>query len=1244
MGLNSLDTKVSVQGYISGAMDVTSPDVTLKFARGGFAPGTNGISNGALIAPSQKVPGTKTASIFYHPISVNYHGVNTDQTKKSQAFVNDKYLIHDGAPEVLAVFSFTKDDIESLLAAVYQAYVEDRCSMEFSKFMIRLVNQSDEKFLPFIKQGVAQNITDAENQLRAVETLVKICLDVNSSMNNLQTDALSNFAEKKYQSLNPDKVGLQGNGWFDPLGLLSKLGGDKKEISIKSNTAVLVQLLSVVSKILVNGASSIPLGKDSLFKGKLVSTRFVNDRHFVEQGLSNDDLVNMSRLSLSNERSRSFIYGIDEKGSYIEKLNIDLMKGVLPLQKAAYLVSILSNEFAVSAGLSRLDGTKLGQSFNTGAGWRNSFLGTEGMTDASTEASQVDSLVDYFVVNSEGKNRLTSENGVLLFDGNRIPSTEKRKNVFDAFVAGTTRFPVSKAENGSQRLANGLQAANNRFDLGLEFFRKLTCRDKQQKLTTPRGLFSRLLSDISDAMFDFKSSQRANSQQARELAFLSVIGNTSKTDTGKNSPTSVVKRILLRVMAQKAYQIQSSLDTASATTTDRQSQAKMPTNGKAINTNKLRFCMEDNKLTEDGSWSGAFNDLLLAMSDLPVSSGYARSSVVHTIKFAEAQFLSAMLSQQDGMIDKLVKIYIDLFDEATQFCLNDNVFSSIVTPDRLTKNSQIDGTLSLSLILESAIFLAAEFVDARISDKSPLQIKKKSFGANKNVISKEAIAQQIVFSPMEIEVKIGENSSTYFAAKSLKAVTKASDNNDFSSLFLPENRGFVIPEIGAMKQTTPISYDGQSQLTVKQIVDTFQDLITERELPAICMSIVAATAQHFSQVTAKYVSIGSQLLGESSRTNTSDAIVNFANTTLGSKFFSSLNNFSIDIANLRLRQLQREVISECGRNPKITLGEFRCLELFLKNGYAWSPNNQFLVVALPKDFVMKSLNENYSSTIDKNSNLGDEAMFLTVERTPVFGTKTDNFSTKFMIRSPIIDSESFDFFNSVIPKSIQDVVNNVSVDGVPGSKFIAGKSQKEEATETLFNEVASYLFKKMFSVISSIDLFASNIEDTESFSIDKNSATIAKKFAEAYGLSPSVFNTCFLFQEDGTAKISAENIVALTIEDFDLSDQNINVKLPPLKFGEAELFYDLFESIYFQTGTIQKRVFATTILDETVGIVVNDVNFPRKIDGEQLVTNNGIIIAGNVSQNLEKESQKNSTPAFDTYSVSLSSTEPLVNA
>ena len=194
MGLKTLEgTKLSLQAAISGASDVSSAGIIKKFALGGFSDSSNGIVNNAFVTPQSYFPGSKNSSLHVQKIQNNSEKSQIQESNEGESQINNKYAVNSSLPEPLAIFSFTKDDIPSLNAAIYQAYFEDRCSMVFSEKIIKKVRQQNEKFLSTILEKVKEETANASSNLSLIEQYLNSCLDVNRLHNNLQIEMEIHF-------------------------------------------------------------------------------------------------------------------------------------------------------------------------------------------------------------------------------------------------------------------------------------------------------------------------------------------------------------------------------------------------------------------------------------------------------------------------------------------------------------------------------------------------------------------------------------------------------------------------------------------------------------------------------------------------------------------------------------------------------------------------------------------------------------------------------------------------------------------------------------------------------------------------------------------------------------------------------------------------------------------------------------------------------------------------------------------
>ena len=115
--------------------------------------------------------------------------------------MSNKYATNPYTPEPLGVFSFSQTDTEPLLMAAYQAYFEDKCSLEFSKQIIKLAKQANEKQMQDILSSVEEEVKKADENLRLIQGYLNSCLDVNNSFNSIQQNLVKVQVASKYEHL-----------------------------------------------------------------------------------------------------------------------------------------------------------------------------------------------------------------------------------------------------------------------------------------------------------------------------------------------------------------------------------------------------------------------------------------------------------------------------------------------------------------------------------------------------------------------------------------------------------------------------------------------------------------------------------------------------------------------------------------------------------------------------------------------------------------------------------------------------------------------------------------------------------------------------------------------------------------------------------------------------------------------------------------------------------------------------------
>jgi len=918
----------------------------------------------------------------------------------------------------------------------------------------------------------------------------------------------------------------------------------------------------------------------------------------ISESLGN--VISLQSISMSKNTNETYIMGYDgkeESKSYLEKLQIPNISSANNLDLVAALATMLANEFAISAGLGRLEGTPLGKTFGSQGDYIQNFLGANSIKDSSNETSSAasQSLADYIIVNETGGNRVNSNNKkVLLLDGT---SSKNTNNSIDAFINSVIKNPTT---NNINSLESALASAISRFDEGLNFYKKIHLRDLNPVLLTPRGLFVRIMKDASDAMGAL-SGEGGSKQVTKEIALFSVISRLGKNKTDKSSPPNVIKRTILSILVRKALAslVQKNFDPSGILSTSSgnktgnsksssgnkiedavldiiQGQNKTITSETKIqsSSDRIRFSLDDRIIFDDASNSKIIYDALSAIFNIEQSKSDPNKK---EIKISMSQILEDAMNDNSSILNKIVQIFLDLHEETLSSSKKENKNSTFINSLYLTKNSQIDGALSLGIILESMFLIFETFVDAAISDKKS---QYKNLGTNEMI---DMFAY--------IEVLIGSNTKTSTAQKALSSICAASQSNNLNSLYSGTNEDITIPSLNNQKPGTIISVTGN--VSFQSVVDLIKLLSLERDFSAICLSSVKAMFDYTMNQAYNIIQTGKQLRNDIQR---SDRIKSYADfyekSEYNKKYLNSYTDFDGYTSRVKLERYKSSISSGSGRNEKITLGERNAISVLLKiltndNDTSKSTNTKMFISSLFPTGYFSSSNISGRSIIP-----------VDVQKKAMFGNSSyTSLRAEFFVNN-FLSAGSFDQFQSLSENiTFDDIISRCMIDTYPnritGLKFISSFESKiqNNVKEILKREIISYLFSKMFSILSSVDLFHENITDNNVFVKSESAAETSKIFANSYGLESSIFNECFVKNEKNEIEIDKNKLLSLTKTIVQTNQTKTNIQNPFLTFGEAELFYDVFSTVYFQSGLIQKNVFSTTYSDRIVGILTNSKEF-----------------------------------------------------
>jgi len=1128
--------------------------------------------------------------------------LSTDAIDENASKTNQELAISKNRVEPIAVFSLKTSDLQGqdyspLSAAIIQTFLEDRISLEFSAAVFEKMLVSNEKELTQLDGKLLQQTGSSQNLINQLRAIFDLLRTTNQSL-SLQSsrEGISSIAKKTIADLcNAEPLLSEFAASVDPVSLLEKFCDEKsvKNLSSKSRTAVLTQLLQFVGRVLSKGYTpallgdpvvSIPAGQFSVTSSP--TTPGGQKYH-----------ADLSVLSMQTQPAVSFVYGLNEK-SYILH---DFYKGLVKLpanRRSLALVTMLSNEYALSAGLGRLAATPLGNRFGSNSqDYVSTFLGVSGLQDASTETSQPASLADYFVVASDGSNRTQDKNRVLLFDGSGVKETQTVHNSFAVFMRSTARNPL---KNKMKLFDDAVIRANTSFEEGLKFYKKLHLRDQDLDLLTPRGLYTRLLDELSSPLAQLAAGKgTGKSLDIVELAVLRSVSQ-SKNYAYDGSNENVMKRYLLALMSSKAAlklnsknfkQTQTDAvagkkdakSTSTTVTVTEGSTAKTFTIDTIQNAQKsstlitdfandvIRFSSDDVKLLNkkvtdfrDVSVTLSLNNLGKSIIPVPKANEIVIAKTVES-------FFDQIYESETSIINRLVNVFIDLHEETKKMSKTESGNATWLTSSRLTRNSQLDGALSLSILFEAMLDLISMFVDAQV------RRTKDSY-------------DYLVPADFAIIAQVGTASQNSTASKAVQLLVQGSKSNDFETLKSPDG---LLPDLDNRSTDTIVtalsSTSSQSFLSLQSY---FVELVRERDFPLVALSSAAAAISYTYQQTRKLSDLAAMFRNEKEPSDQAKSLRNFAQNELGKRFLESVTDYSLDLAQERLDRFNLALSHSSKRLERISSGEVACLlQIFNEIGSRSTDNLIFCSVGFPGDFISETLLPSFSLSGGYQSDIDEMIATLSFEQDGVFDDIAYEKVTRDFFVVRLFGLGTFSVFEKNPPMSVTDIVNRVSLsNGMTGKQLIDKHADPVRCRDILTNEIYSCLVKKALSVLSTADMTEENLVKLDYEKRAPGSRDLARRICGATKLSDGTFDQAFL-TEGGVTKIIESELKRLTVPSVKKTATGQTYEPATIDLGTAELFYDIFDSAYFYDGLIEERVFSPSYFDKVIGAVFSSSEF-----------------------------------------------------
>jgi len=1205
-------------------------------AEAGISQDTLGLPGG--LAPGE-VPGVKTAldiEVMFDLSSL------TDGFPKYPSYTNSEKqeaivkTVSEERPEPIANFNLSRNSIiggkDSLLySSCLQALIEDRVSLEYASALFEKIKIDNPDFFKEITKEIQKEIAEAQNSINQLRNIFDILVVSDQALNPTlpsTRQTCANFASQMYDTLKIDSEPLlDASPIPSPDNFLYALAGNNYESRIESKTrsALICQLLSVVDQSLSSCMTNLSINMPVI---KAIPAG-ANSLEIMHKPLMSD------LKTLGANSSLNLVYGIAEY-SYADTTFYNHLK-MHPTkeERVLGLCTMLSNEIAISAGLGRLVNTPLGNKFGAETqDFTKMFLGVKNLPGADVETKMPNSLADYLLISTK-TGAPTSNDGntffkpTLLLDGTFAGETSAAINSFDSFIKSVARTPD---ENKINIFSEAMTNCNAAFLDAIEFYKKVHLKDKQPGILTPRGLFSRILLDVSESMDQLAGTKsQIDANLACEIAVFKTLSTTSAA--GSASKIGKIKHFLLGIIVRKAaailsgktYEVPKSPPPDETTTN-----VKVITKGANSKSEEFTIVTStennyeeytaDDKIPQfvasptyeshllDPSWMTWFNmTTFIAWAELAhAGTGLAADEYIDNVGVGKKigileghtswsldvrDFVQEYAALENTLLDKIAKIFVEMCQDAEKFSQSESEDGSWLNELRLSRNSGVSGTLLISGLFEAVLGVVGMTADGGVTRNQkvyPFSNEQKSGGLH--AIDSDMLKGH----PIQFALRTGKASVNALRSKAFRLLSLASDSDTFETLEDQE----MIPDLSYGTENVPGSTTvlTESGKDIDSFISYFQRLEEERELPLRCLFSAFSIVQQANHGTNNIQNIGKMLRGDLSPDPLSLSLKNFSSNDKTKdpefRFLDDVSDYSLQIAQERLDRIKLSLTKPTGRLEKIRAGEVACIKIMLESFAAKGeiPNYLFYILGLPADFITTEILPAFSLAEGKESQ-GVNTAYLTTSV-----TKTETFSgngfsdyKKHFFGGLKINSKSFDVFETSSPTSEDNILESIILkDGSTGKSFM----QKTDlpgnigAKAVLRAEVYSYLIKKMFSTIGTADLNENNLVKYDYDQRSTGAKNLARVFAKAANINENEFDDVFE-EKDQKIVINWQTLLKKTAYPFD----GDKIDFPSITHAQAELFYDIFGSVYFAEGKVHNKVFAPSVFDKTIGLVMTSGDF-----------------------------------------------------
>tara|TARA_Y100001970_G_scaffold220361_1_gene270615 strand:- start:1496 stop:5911 length:4416 start_codon:yes stop_codon:yes gene_type:complete len=480
-----------------------------------------------------------------------------------------------GAPviEPIAIFNQKVTDFlqdSRAVAALEKSYVESKISDKFVERILTRAKEEDSEVFSSAMSAVDTELSKASDVLDAILQILQAIRDFDGELKVTSNTVIRNMCLQYIadESIKIDELISSTDVFGNLLRICDQHFVDEYDkLPEKSVTALSKSALSAVRFYLDKGYTTSQL----LYQKEVPPHNQTNAAPGVEPDPKGRPFSAPGVLEVG-ARVSSVGTPFDQQESISEMDNAGL--GIFcdnPLFEAldAYaqtnikiasvLLSMVSSEMLVSAGLGRLEGTTLGNKFSTTSAFRKNLLGvsTTGTTILSNfpEPGSIASILT--------ANRITGEPGItgntgqssMILDGKFRDGDDPHYTSSSATSGFTKTIITDPTKNTVSGYEKALDNADEVSTLGVQFFEKLQARDKDISLLTPSKLFIRVMEEINTSISSFAVGfDAANKSRCAELSMYSYLGGVP-VNADEREYAEKMRALLFSAMARQCFSI-----------------------------------------------------------------------------------------------------------------------------------------------------------------------------------------------------------------------------------------------------------------------------------------------------------------------------------------------------------------------------------------------------------------------------------------------------------------------------------------------------------------------------------------------------------------------------------------------------------------------------------------------------------------------------------------------------------------